>query len=152
MGTTSNRKRSRCSKKPNDSLSAAATSPLSFFLPPNVSINGSFEVAGQKTSVTSNSDSSTDEEHTDAPASQSRTLVHSPLVLRLLETVKLIYDRSGGCSAIALQHLETGLQNLCILGCTLADLLVPSITSPDGGPDTPLILKQNPETIANIIG
>ncbi|EUB63659.1 hypothetical protein EGR_01282 [Echinococcus granulosus] len=152
VGTTGSRKRSRSSKKPTDSLSAASTSPLSFFLPPNASVTGSFEVAGRKTSVTSNSDSSTDEEHADAPASQSRILVHSPLILRLLETVKLIYDRSGGCSSIALQHLETGLQNLCILGCTLADLLVPSITSPDGGPDAPLIFKQNPETIANIIG
>ncbi|KAL5112626.1 hypothetical protein TcWFU_007976 [Taenia crassiceps] len=152
MGTTGNRKRSRRSKRANDSLSAAAASPLGFFLPPTASVNGSFEIVGRKTSVTSNSDSSTDEEHTDAPASQSRLLVHSPLVLRLLETVKLIYDRSGGCSTIALQHLETGLQNLCILGCTLADLLVPSITSPDGGPDTPLIFKQNPDTIANIIG
>lgn len=77
----------------------------------------------------------------------------APLVMKLLESVKLMFDRSGGCSSLALQHLEAGLQNICGLGCMLADLLSPSISSIGGGEmDAVDVFKRNPEVISNIIG
>lgn len=143
----SKQRRSRSKKRSNGPLSPE--SPLSLFLPP---VAASTDVAKGQVIAESDSDSSSTGGCFDGPKSQTRTVISAPSVLRLLETVRLIYEKSGECSSLALQHLETGLQNICVLGNMLADLLVPSITSPDSGPDTPCIFKKNPEVIANILG
>ncbi|VDO07980.1 unnamed protein product [Rodentolepis nana] len=98
-------------------------------------------------------DSSTDDEYSEAPSTENRTLVAAPLVVKLLESVKLMYDKSGGCSSLALQHLESGLRNICGLGCMLADLLIPSITSMESNVvDAVDVFKKDPELIARVIG
>lgn len=65
----------------------------------------------------------------------------APSVIRLLESVKMIVDRTG-CSMIALKHLESGLQLLCTRAHVLVDLIITE------GPD----LLQQPARMASVVG
>uniref|UniRef100_A0A5K3EPP4 FNIP_C domain-containing protein n=2 Tax=Mesocestoides corti TaxID=53468 RepID=A0A5K3EPP4_MESCO len=156
VNTAATNTSSRTSTSPFDSVASssrrATASNLRSFSPTSTRIKSGRTEVNRKSSVTSDSDHSVDEESEGTPTSHSRILTPSPLIISLLESVKFVYEKSGGCSSIALRHLESGLQSLCTQGCMLADLLVPSITSPDGGVDVPLILKQRPEAVASILG